>query len=311
MSNRYIHLEELLYAEGFRRALRRTLRSETSPYGLHVNHEVEPEEETWDVCPLMDEDDVAFWSSRNPRSVIARNPREVEALRGRLEKASKYASGCFSVSLPDFRPIRLPWQQMTAEYVDAIARLEAWAEVPVCLGDMDPHMEVKKKPFSHYYPLAPLAESMMGRLDDVHVRLSDAVGSRLVYTALRTKAQTGPHERHPESVKFPYEWAARATIEIEGTEELWITDIALTHAFYEVGSSNRDPVEVAIQNARAKWKLWLPEVTRRIAAIRWFDQQHIQHSEDVMPLIEEQCAFRTLVEERARKERQASRRDRC
>ena len=173
-----------------------------------------------------------------------------------------------------------------------------------CVTVNDEEVAVYKDPVDD-----PGKQSMMGRLDDVGVGLSEAVGSKLVYTARRTKAQTGP-EWNPESEKFPYEWAARATIEVEGTEELWITDIALTHAFYEAESSNRDPVEVAIRNARAKWTLWLPEATRRIAAIRWYNDLHIQHSEDVMPLIKEQCAFRALVEERARKERKASRRDR-
>lgn len=309
MSNRDIHLDQLLFDDGFRRALRRALRSTTSPYGLHYSLDVEPDDVTWDVRPLTDADDVAFWLSSFPRTVIAHNPDEVEALRGRLEKAFQYTTSHFSASLPMFEPIALPWQHMTSEYVEAIAALEAWAETPVCLGDLDPHMKVQKKPFSGYYPLAPLAESMMGRLDDAHVRLSEAVGSTLVYTARRTEAQTGPDVWGPDSVKSPYEWAARATIEVEGTDELWITDLALTHALYETGTTRRDPVEVAIQNARSAWDLRLPEVTRRIAAIRWWDTLHIRHGEDVRPLIDEQIAFRKLVEERAREARTAARRD--
>lgn len=305
MSNRYIHLEELLCGDGFRRALRRALRSGTALYGLRYSLEVEPDDVTWDVCPLTDEEDVACWLSIDPRGVIAHNPGEVEALRERLEKAAKSSLGDFSPSLPGFEPIRLPWQQMTSEYVEAINRLEAWAETPVCLGDLDPHMKVQHKPFSCYYPLAPLAESMMGRIDDACVRLSEAVGSTLVYTARRTEAQTVPDVWGPDSVKTPYEWAARATIQIEGTDEIWITDLALTHAFYEEVSSYRDPVEVAIQNARSKWALSLPEVTRRICAIRLLNRLHILHDEDVMPLIREQSAFRARVEERARAERKA------
>ena len=310
MSNREIHVEELLYSDGFRRALRRALRRVPSPYGLRYSLEVEPDDVTWDVCPLTDEDDVACWLSIYPRGVIAHNPGEVAALHERLEKAFQYTTSHFSVSLPGFQPLRLPWQHMTPEYAEAIARLEAWAETRVCLGDMDPHMVVQKKPFSCYYPLAPLAESMMGRLDDAHVRLSEAVGSTLVYTARRTKEQTGPDKWHPDIVKVPYEWAARATIEVEGTDELWITDLALTHALYETGTTRRDPVEVAIQNARAKWELRLPEVTRRICAIRRFDELHIHHDEDINQLFHEQTAFRALVEERAREERKAAQRDR-
>ena len=108
MSNRDIHLEELLYDDGFRRALRRALRSTTSPYGLRYSLYVEPDDVTWDVSPLRDADDVACWLSSYPRGVIAHNPDEVEALRGRLEKAFQYTNSHLSNSLPFVEPIRLP-----------------------------------------------------------------------------------------------------------------------------------------------------------------------------------------------------------
>lgn len=312
MSNREIHLAELLHDEAFRSALRRALLCETSPHGLRYRRNFEPDDVTWawDVCPLMTEDDVARWLSINPRAVIARNPSELGALRERLEKAAKSSVGQFSVSLPDFLPIRLPWYKMTAEYVDAIGRLKAWAETPICLGELDPHMTGQRQPFSTYYGLTALAESMKGRISGARLFLPEAIGSTLVYTARRAEEETGPDEWGPDSVKTPYEWAARATIEIKGIGDIWITDLALTCGSYEEVYSYLLPVEATIENARSKWELRLSEVARRICTIRLLNQHHILHDEDIKPLHQAQIAFRALVEERARDERKAARRDR-
>jgi len=311
MSNREIYLAELLHDEAFRSALRRALLCETSPHGLRYRRNFEPDDVTWawDVCPLMTEDDVARWLSINPRAVIARNPSELGALRERLEKAAKSSVGQFSVSLPDFLPIRLPWYKMTAEYVDAIGRLKAWAETPICLGELDPHMTGQRQPFSTYYGLAALAESMQGRLADACLFLPEAIGSTLIYTARRTKEQTGPEEWGPESVKIPYEWAARATIEIKGIGDIWITDLALTYGSYEKVLSYLLPFEATIENARSQWELRLPDVTKRFCANSFFRMLNIQHDEDIKPLRQEMIAFRARVEERAREERKTARRD--
>jgi len=224
---------------------------------------------------------------RSSRTVIARNPHEVEALRQRLETAPVSWRKFFSASLPNFAPIRLPWHQLTPEYVDVINRLEAWAETPICLGDLDPEMKIQRQPLVPYYGLSALAERMLGRIFDAGLRLVEMVDSTLIYEARRPKGQVLSYERGPDGLTLPYEWAVRATIEIERAEDIWITNLALISAPCEVGFGTDDAVPFDVQNERSKWTLMMPEVTKRIAAIRMFNKLHIRHDEDIMPLIDE------------------------
>lgn len=297
MSNRAIHIEKLFCDQGFCIALREAFRSTPSPYGLAYYLHVDPEDVTWDVYPVSAKDVAVM--KLNPRSVIARNPSEVEPLRQRLAKALMSSPEIFSVSLPDFTPIRLPWDQITPEYLDAINRLEGWAETPICLGDLDPNMKIQRQSFMPHYGLTPLADRMLGRIFDAGLTLREMVGSTLIYEARRGKGQELTRKPGPDGLMLHYEWAVRATIEIERAEDIWITDLSLISAYSEQQFSSNGALPFEVENARSKWTLEIPEVTRRISAIRMFNMLHIRHDEDITPLIAELSARIARANKRA------------
>ncbi len=198
----------------------------------------------------------------------------------------------FSVSLPDFKPIRLPSYDVTREYCDMIEKVKNFTGGNLFFGDADPEV-LNDDYFSREgYRLFPLTERLSDRLKEMNMELPEVIGCTFVYTSIA-----------PYIVPYDKEWAIRLTIEVFHEDHIFITKVEVVALHWRTNCQRLAIEEHKKLFRRASLSITVTERSYRMAKERIFKKMNVMKLEGITSSLEKhrrdiRDLSKALIEER-------------
>lgn len=176
--------------------------------------------------------------------------------------------------MPDFKPIKLPENEVSDEYKATIATFREWAGHMVYLGDALPVSDTDGGRFILY-------KGLMDKLDDINMTIEEMTGSKATYSAMIP----GLGELQPV-----WKGCTNMSMRFDETGDVWITGLSFDEPKAEYFPDVDSTLSPRAQIERKKWTFDLTTTARTIAAAEFFDRHGIVHDVDINELTRLLCA---------------------
>lgn len=172
--------------------------------------------------------------------------------------------------MPDFKPIKLPVDEVSDEYKATIATFREWAGHMVYLGDALPASDTDGGWFILY-------KGLMDRLDDINMTINEMTGSKATYSAMIP----GPGEPSPV-----WKGCMKMSMCFDERGDVWITGLSFDEPKAEYFPDVDSILSPRAQIERKKWTFHLTTTALTVTAAEFFDRHGIVHDVDKNALVD-------------------------